>query len=647
MAIPALSQQVSPPSPEKQSPKAPELPFAIQLLETHIRFEINGDSRKEVHTIVKINNVLGAREFARLAFDYNRAFQQVEIPLVRISHASGGTSELLPSAVSDVPNPAVAQFPAYHEVRVKSVRLLGLQEGDAIEYRVITITSHHPLAPDFWLEHTFDRSGQVLEEIYELDLPALSNLKVWTSPSSQAFEKNSSVQGTEARNSYRWKHSAHPNPAENSEKVGEQKNKFEDNPAYLTEKDVAVTTFADWLTFLKATQKFFPQMAPPASAVKTQALRLTAEVNTTEEKLRRLYDFVTQRIATVDLPLDATEYATRAPEDILTAGYATPEDKCVLFSSLAAAADVQAIPAFTGPQIQKSSRFPVLPSEVTTTLVVVVEKRTSIWLDPSAPVIPFGMISANLRGKPAYFPYPQSDSSFLEDIPTALPFPAFQKVAVDAKLAQNGDLAARVKYTLRGDNELLLRVAFHQAPEEKWNDVAGLLALSDGFRGKVTKVVASDPLDTRNPFTVEYELSQPKFVDWSKKPVRIPALLPQIGLPELPTQPAEAEKSNNIELGTPLDVETQLTLHLPPGTTVQAPAGTTVRRDYATYSSKYSAERNAFSASRHINFLVRELSAERSADFASFLHAVQNDQAQLITLESQVALQSPKSDAQK
>ncbi len=135
-------------APEKTAGK-PELPFQIQLLETHIRFEVNGDSRKEVHTIVKINNILGAHEFARLAFDYNRAFQQVEIPLVRISHANGGTSELLPSAVTDAPNPAVEKFPAYQDVRVKSVRILGLADGDTIEYRVITTTTKHPLGAGF------------------------------------------------------------------------------------------------------------------------------------------------------------------------------------------------------------------------------------------------------------------------------------------------------------------------------------------------------------------------------------------------------------------------------------------------------------------------------------------------------------------
>ena len=60
---------------------------------------------------------------------------------------------------------------------MKSVRILGLQEGDTVEYRVITTTTKHPLAPDFWLEHSFDRSGQVLEEHYELDLPSSRKMR--------------------------------------------------------------------------------------------------------------------------------------------------------------------------------------------------------------------------------------------------------------------------------------------------------------------------------------------------------------------------------------------------------------------------------------------------------------------------------------
>src|SRR5260370_2337560 len=53
---------------------------------------------------------------------------------------------------------------------------------------------------------------------------------------------------------------------------------------------------------------------------------------------------------------------------------------------------------------------------------------------------------------------------------------------------------------------------------------------------------------TREPFTVDYEITQPKFVDWSKKPVRIPAMLPQIGLPEARSEEHTSELQSHLNL---------------------------------------------------------------------------------------------------
>src|SRR5712664_4012818 len=176
-----MAQEVPSKSPEKAADKKTEKssppdqeknPAQIELLETRYRFEANGDSRKEVHARVHINSELGVRQFARLSFEYNRSFESVEIPLVRITHPSGGTADILPSAITDNPNPAVLNAPAYHDVRVKSVRILGLAPGDDLEYRATTTVSHHPLAPDFWLDHSFDRTGVVSQELFEIDVPA-------------------------------------------------------------------------------------------------------------------------------------------------------------------------------------------------------------------------------------------------------------------------------------------------------------------------------------------------------------------------------------------------------------------------------------------------------------------------------------------
>jgi hypothetical protein len=646
---PASIDQPPPSQKEKhaESPHHPQLPFQIQLLETVIRFEANGDSRKEVHTIVKINNILGVQQFARISFDYNRSFQQIDIPVVRISHANGGTSELLPSAVTDNANPAVEQFPAYQDVRVKSVRILGLQEGDTVEYRVGTTTTKQPLAPDFWLQHTFDRSGQVLEENYELDLPTSRKLEPRINPSTPATSKETTGSGDTTFTTYQWKRTYSPPKGEEATDDA--------TPDSVSAPDIAVSSFT-WehlsarLAALllagssptqstkssEASTKELQHRPEIDAAVREKALALTKDSQSDLEKLKALYRFASTQINTVDLPLGATGFRARPAADILNSGYAIAEDKYVLFATLAAAVNLRADPVLTGFCDRKALANPTAFKHL---VVLASTKDRPYWLDPAVEVAPFGMIAPS-DAKCAFLVRPDPNlatatGSAWTSLPTALPFAAFQKVSVDATIAETGQLSARVKYVLRGQNELLLRVAFHQAPKEKWKDIGTLLSISDGFRGQVTNVQASDPLATDDPFTIEYDLTQAKFVDWSKKPVLIPALLPQIGLPDPPSPQSQAQgkTSPKIELGTPLDVQTTMTLRLPEGTTVQTPAGTSLARDYASYTSKYSSSGNTVDASRSIDFLKRQLLADRAVDYNAFLRAVQNDQSQRLILE--------------
>lgn len=634
-----------------------ELPFEIRLLETHIRFESNGDSRKEVHTIVTINNVLGAHQFARLAFDYDRAFQQVEIAQVRVSHANGGTSEILHSAVNDAPNPVVEQFPAYYDVRVKSVRILGLQEGDTIEYRVITTTTHPPLAPDFWLQHNFDRSGQVVKEIYEVELPASRIEKTLdTQEPDSGFKTN--------RFSLKYAGDV-PRPyVESRGEAGtgytalrwtvlglghEIGGKTTAGGASLS-SDLEMSTYESWDGLSASISKIWEQQqSATAPEVSVKADELTRGPSDSDAKIKSLYNFVSTKIATVDLPLGATGMTIRAPGVILSSGYGTALDKAALLIALAHAEQIELENVLVGKEsakTQSGTDHPlgsVSPAAFDHVLVSDDNVSPSIFLDAGMEVAPFGLVSADLRGKtalrirPALVVPPEfwEVSRVWTVIPASLPFRAMQNVEVEASVSSEGALSAKVKYTMRGDNELLLRVAFHQSPKEKWKDVANLLALSDGFRGQVTNVDASDPLATTDPFTVEYELKQPKFVDWSKKPVRIPVLLPLIGLPDAPSDAVAGQGGEKIDLGTPLEVQTSLTLTLPAGIGVQTPVGTSVTRDYATFTSKYSATQNQVTATRHINFVKREISAEREVDYDAFVHAVQNDQAQLLVLAAE------------
>lgn len=628
---------------EKPGESAPQVPAQLTLLETSYRFEANGSSRKEVHTVVKINSELGVRQFAHLNFDYNRAFETVEIPLVRVTHASGGTADVLPSAITDTPNPAVVNAPAYQDVRVKSVRILGLQPTDTLEYRVITnILPTHPLAPDFWLAHSFDRSGVVAKESFTIDLPVARHVQVQINPATSANVSEADSAKHPGRAIYSWQRDAHSNASLKP-------------PADGDAADLAITTFASWDALSARLENL---LAPgrddtggftvsPEAAKKAD--EITVDGKDAKAKLVALYDFVSQKITTVDLPLGATEFRTRSEAEILSAGYGTSEDKFRLFGDLARASNFPVAARLAGAPESAEKQLPY-PSVFTKILVITSSQDVKkccaypgVWLDLGAEVAPFGLVSSTYRGKPAFalddLPAKDIRGGDWTTVPLELPFAATQKVSVDAALDGDGKLTAKVKYVMRGDNELLLRIAFHESPREKWKSLAQLLSLSDGFRGQIDAVSASDPLETAAPFTVEYTISQPKFIDWSKKSLRVPALLPNVALPDPPAAGAAM-----IDLGTPLDVETSAVLRLPAGVMArQTPTGTSVSRDYAAFSSKYSmlaggAEHPAeILASRHVGFLLRSIPGSRAADYGAFVRAVQNDAAQGFVVDAAVA----------
>ena len=656
------AQQIPQKPVEKPDAKTPaptepqQNPYQIELLETRYRFEANGDSRKEVHTFVRINNELGVRQFARLNFDFNRSFESIEIPFVHITHPSGGTADILPSAVTDNPNPAVVNAPAYQGVRVKSLRILGLEPGDLLEYRIITTTTHHPLAPDFWLDHSFDHSGIVSREVFELDLPALPQVQIRIKPATPAASTDKIGEGDASRIAYRWDRATSNTPAESQTHAKESQE---------AEPDVALSTQGWEMLSVRLDEQLMPDAKPlekiatyeeskkelfrkrtVSPEVAAKALELTKTAETNKGKLEGIYDFVSQKITTIDLPLGATGFATRPANEVLAAGYATQEDKFVLFAALATAVKLSSGAALTGYCDKGGVARPAVFKHL---LIAAEDGNSSFWVDPSLEVAPFGVISS-MPQKCVFvlnraFYAMNSTGHEWQPFTKKLPFAARQKVEVEASLASDGTLTAKVHYSMRGDNELVLRIAFHQSPKDKWKDLAQLLSLSDGFRGQVTSVNASDPYATREPFTVDYEIAQPRIVDWSKKPIRIPALLPQLGLPDPPAKPAPGAATAPVELGTPLEVETHMTLHLPPGTTATAPTGTSVQRDYATFASQYSAKGLTVTASRHINFLLRQVPAARAADYNAFLRAVLSDQAQDFTLDCESQLRSASKPA--
>ncbi len=246
-------------------------------------------------------------------------------------------------------------------------------------------------------------------------------------------------------------------------------------------------------------------------------------------------------------------------------------------------------------------------------------------------VAPFRLLASPLRDKSALLVSADGTGQIVKT-PADPPFVSTQDVHIDGEISDLGKLTAHAHYTLRGDTEFVLRLAFHKTPEAQWTQLGQTILSLDGIQGEVSSVKPSDPLDTKNPFELDIAFTQSNFVDWSAKRAKAELPLLAIGVPSAP-----AESSQPIHLGSPLDVNVSLKLALPAVFAAQPPVGTSLTRDYAEYKSSYRYAEHTVTAQRSLDFKMRELPASRADDYDAFTRAVTKDETQPLALESSAA----------
>src|SRR5579862_6441979 len=254
-----------------------------------------------------------------------------------------------------------------------------------------------------------------------------------------------------------------------------------------------------------------------------------------------------------------------------------------------------------------------------------------IWMDPTPGVAPFRLLASPLRDKSALLVSSEGGGQIVKT-PADPPFVSTQDVQIDGEVSDLGKLSAHAHYTLRGDTEFVLRLAFHKTPQAQWTQLGQTILSLDGIQGDVSSVKPSDPLDTKDPFALDIAFTQSNFVDWSAKRAKAELPLLAIGVPNAPLESAQP-----IHIGSPLNVNVSLKLQLPAVFGAQPPVGTSLTRDYAEYKSSYRYADHTVTAQRSLNFKMRDLPASRADDYDAFTRAVTKDETQPLALENSTA----------
>lgn len=631
-------------SPAAQKPTAADYsqePYVIEQYSTTARFENDGTSQRDLAVRIRVQSDAGVQQLGELIFGYNSGNEQMEVRTVRVHKPDGTVVNAAPDSIKEMTASVARDAPMYTDYKEKHVTVPSLHARDILEYEIATRTLTSLAPGEFWFAYNFLEDSIVLDERLEIDVPqgraitvrspeiSLTNgrtdYQLRVKPGSAANPASTKIAFSKSEENgrviYHWQRANLIHPPED-EKAGKK--------PQLTEAkrpDVELTTFGNWGEVAQWYAKLEKGRIEATPEIRAKTLELIQGRENKLDKMQALYDYVAKNIRYVSLSFGLGRYQPHSAADVFANQYGDCKDKHTLLAAMLQAANIPS-DAVLIPFSRDLDTSTPSPSQFDHVITAVHADEGLIWMDSTAEVAPFRLLSAALRNKSALL-IPSDGAGRIVETPIDPPFLSTQRVEIDAEVSDLGKLSAKLRYFLRGDNELALRVAFRRTPQTQWKELGQTIAALDGIHGDVTSVKPSDPSDTQNPFELDLEFSQANFLDWSSKKSKVTVPLLMIGMPDI-----SPDASEPIHLGSPLDVTMTLKLKLPSSFTAQAPVAVSIARDYAAFKSSYHFESHTLVAERTLNFKMRELPASRVGDYRAFIRAVESDESQVLLAEN-------------
>jgi tetratricopeptide (TPR) repeat protein len=629
------TRQELPPTPPitvKTTPPAADYSqeaFVVEQVRMSYRFEKDGTGLRDLNMRVKVQTEAGLERFGQLVFAYSSANENFDVDFLRVRKADGTVITGAASDIQDLSAPIAREAPIYTDLRQKHVTVRGLRPGDVLEYQVIWRV-HTPLAQNnFWFEEDFSNPTSLifLDDQLEVNIPRDSKVKLKTARGMEP-----TIKEQDDRRIYTWKYT-NLKREEKDEKAEAAKKKSVDDDEPKPPQ-IQMTTFQSWDEVGQWYAGLEHDRIVPDEKVRTKTNELVRGLTSDTAKIEALYQYVAKNFRYVSLSLGQGRYQPHAAADVYANQYGDCKDKHTLLSSMLIAAGLRASPALMNSSRKIDADVPS-PGQFDHVITAVPLAGETLWMDTTAEVAPFRLISPQLRDKKALL-VPASGLARLETTPAEPPFLSTELIEMEGKVNEFGKLTGHTHMVVHGDAEMFFRMMFRGTPKSEWKKLGYYLSMVSGIRGQeVGEIKPSEPAAFENPFEVDYDFTSDDFLDWSSKKAKVQIPLPSLHLAQI--DPDKQEGSKPIQLGPRIDITYRIKLTLPSQYQTRLPLPLKVTRDYADYSSTYTLEGNTLVAERKFRLRQHELPATRVQDFRALVAAARADEGQTIAIERSIA----------
>jgi tetratricopeptide (TPR) repeat protein/transglutaminase-like putative cysteine protease len=622
----ALATLLLSPSSKAEVP-APPIPgqaFSVEVITTY-SFTDDGRGSRTEEVRARVFSPAGVQQFGQLVFGYNFESERLHIDFVRVRKSDGSVVETSVTTAAEASLEIAKEAPIYTDYRQRNLSVAGLSPGDTVEFKS-TVTIFKPLAPDqFWLRHFFKRGAELSREILIVEVPKDRAIKLKSSHPYEASEQGE-------RRAMRWAITA----AHDDSTKPDPKKTVPEQPL----PDVQLSTFQSWRDVARWYDGLQRAPGTPTPELKAKAAEITRGALTDDERVRRIYNFVSRTIRYVGVSFGVGRFQAHNAGTVLHSEYGDCKDKHTLLAAL-----LQSIGLSSKAVLIHSlaDLDPDVPSPIqfdhVISLVEIGGKR--VWLDSTSGAAPFGYLFAALRDKQALLVAPDFADPLIQTA-EEMPTPESNSMDVDGRVTPNGDLEADMKLSLQGDLAVALRIGAHQISQADRKDFVQQMSYALGFAGTVSNVSMDNLESVDLPLLIGYHYSRKAYFTPDQQDSSIGRKTVPLGLYR--SGPASSflhEKKLRLTSGQWVQ-RAKLTFtseHHP-----TAPIPITLTRDYGTYQSKYELKDNVLFAERTTLIKVSSLPEERLRDLDSFMSAMEQDHQQEMVVKLSAAAATPDAE---
>jgi tetratricopeptide (TPR) repeat protein len=576
-------------------------PFVIEHLDAVYKMAADGTGSKVTTVAMRIQSEASLKQAGVLNIPFASGTQRIEIVYARVRRPDGTVVETAVDQAIEMPSPVTTAAPFYSDLKQIQLPVRSLRVGDTLEWQSKVILYKAEAPGQFWGQETFADEGIVLSQTLEMRVPKDIYLNVW-SPKNKPAE---TIDGGERV--IRWT-SSQKKPTVGKEADAEKELKKKQVWTAEQELDakegklpsVAWTTFKSWEAVGAWYQGLESDRIVPDAAVKAKVAELTAGKTTEEEKVHAVYGYVATQIRYIGVAFGVGRYQPHRAADVLENQYGDCKDKHTLLAAMLSTLGLHPNAVLVGAGVRFNESVPS-PQSFNHLITTVSIGGKAMWLDTTEEIAPYGAIMYVIRDKKALV-VPDSGVAKVETTPAALPFPSFQNVTATGTLDKEGMSNSHLVWTMRGDDEMVIRAAFRQVSPGQYDQLVQQMSQNIGWTGTTSHSEVSRPEDTAEPMTMSYDYKREKSGDWDNHkiiPQLAPVFLPQVDDKEPPVQA--------IALGVPRVESSTSAMKLPDGWGVELPEAVHAKSAYATYDETYRFEKGTVYVARRIEVLQEKV----------------------------------------